>query len=92
MKELSENEVNPAIYHIYLEDDTLIKWIEKDNNNNNLKLYKLIGEEIMKTYVKEIFNEILIKYDDMVFKKPYDIENYKLVKYDIKLTNERLIK
>ena len=39
-----------------------------------------------------MLNEILNEYDDVVSKGPYDIENYTLVKYDIRLNNERPIK
>src|SRR6266540_6313417 len=46
----------------------------------------------MDTHVKEMLDEILNEYDDVVFKGPYDIGNCKLVKYDIRLNDEKLIK
>ena len=46
----------------------------------------------MDTHVKKMFDEILNKYDNIVSKGPYDIGNYKLVKYDIRLNDEKLIK
>jgi len=46
----------------------------------------------MKIYIKEILDEILAKYNNMVLKGFYDIENYKIVKYDIRLTDKKLIK
>ena len=42
--------------------------------------------------MKEMLDEILNEYDDVVFKGPHDIENCKLVKYDIRLNDERTIK
>src|SRR6266542_966889 len=46
----------------------------------------------MDIHIKEMLNEILNEYDDVVFKKPHDIENYKLIKHDIRLNDKRLIK
>jgi len=46
----------------------------------------------MDTYVKEMLNEILNKYDDIVSKGSHDIENCKLVKHDIRLDDEKSIK
>ena len=39
-----------------------------------------------------MLDEILNEYDDIVSKKSYDIRNCKLVKYDIRLNDERPIK
>ena len=46
----------------------------------------------MNTHVKEILDKILNEYDDIVSKISHDIGNCKLVKHDIRLNNERLIK
>ena len=46
----------------------------------------------MDTYVKEVLNEILNEYDDIIFKESHDIGNCKLVKHDIRLNDERPIK
>ncbi len=46
----------------------------------------------MDTYVKEVLNEILNEYDDIIFKESHDIGNCKLVKHDIRLNNKRPIK
>ncbi len=46
----------------------------------------------MNIHVKKMLDEILNEYDDVVSKGSHDIRNYKLVKYDIRLTNERPIK
>ncbi len=46
----------------------------------------------MDTHVKEMFDEILTEYDDVVSKGPHDIRNCKLVKHDIRLNDERPIK
>ncbi len=70
----------------------MLEWIKNDKYNQKAKLYKLIGEEVIDTHVKKIFDEILTEYDDVVSKEPYNIGNYKLVKHDIRLTNERPIK
>ena len=70
----------------------MLKWMEKDKYNQEAKLYELIDEEVMDTHVKEMLDEILNEYDDIVSKGPHDIENCKLVKYDIRLNDERLIK
>jgi len=66
--------------------------LKHDKYNKKAKLYEFISKEIMDIYIKEMLNEILAKYDDVVFKGSYDIGNCKLVKYDIKLNNERPIK
>src|SRR6266498_1239963 len=56
------------------------------------KLYKLIGEEVMDTHVKEMLDEILNEYDDIVSKGSHDIGNCTQVKHDIRLNDERPIK
>ena len=68
------------------------EWIENDEYNQEVKLYELIGEEVIDTHVKEILDEILNEYDDVVSKGSHDIKNCKLVKHDIRLNNERPIK
>jgi len=55
-------------------------------------LYELISEKVMDTHVKEILDEILTEYDDVVFKRPHNIGNCKLVKHDIRLNDEKPIK
>ncbi len=70
----------------------MLEWMKNDKYNQEAKLYKLIGEEVMDTHVKEILDKILNEYDDVVFKGPYDIGNCKLVKHDIRLNDERSIK
>ncbi len=70
----------------------MIEWMENDKYNQKVKLYKLIGEEVMDTHVKEMLDKILTKYDNVVSKRPHDIGNCKLVKHDIRLNDERLIK
>src|SRR6266545_7956732 len=66
--------------------------MENDKYNQKAKLYELIGEEVMDTHVKEMLDEILNKYDDVVSKGSHDIGNCKLVKHDIRLNDERPIK
>ena len=92
VEELPEDEVNPAVYLTYLGEDSLLEWMENDKYNQEAKLYELIGEEVMDTHVKEMLDEILNEYDDVVFKEPHDIGNCRLVKHDIRLNDERPIK
>ncbi len=66
--------------------------MEKDKYNQEAKLYELIGEEVMDTHVKEMLDEILNEYDDVVSKGPHDIGNCTQVKHDIRLNDERPIK
>ncbi len=70
----------------------MLKWIETDKYNQEAKLYELISEEVMDTHVKEMLDEILTEYDDVVSKRSHDIENCKLIKHDIRLNDKRLIK
>ncbi len=70
----------------------MLEWMKTDKYNQEAKLYELIGEEVMDTHVKEMLDEILNEYDDVVSKGPHDIENCKLVKHDIRLNDERPIK
>ncbi len=70
----------------------MIEWMEREKYNQEAKLYKLISEEVMNIHVKEMLDEILNEYDDMVSKGPHDIRNCKLVKHNIRLNDERPIK
>ena len=70
----------------------MLEWMENDKYNQEAKLYELISEEVMDTHVKEMLDEILTEYDDVVFKGSYNIGNCKLVKHDIRLNDKRLIK
>ncbi len=63
-----------------------------DKYNRKAKLYELIDEKVMDTYFKKILDEILNEYDNVISKGPYNIENCKLVKHDIRLNDERPIK
>src|SRR6266540_3385246 len=92
IEELPEDETNPALYLTYLGGDSLLKWIENDKYNQEAKLYELIDEEVMDTHVKEMLDEILNEYDDVVSKGPHDIGNCTQVKHDIRLNDERPIK
>src|SRR6266496_5246121 len=92
IEELPEDETNLAVYLTYLGGDSLLKWMENDKYNQEAKLYELIGEEVMDTHVKEMLDEILNEYDDVVSKGSHDIGNCKLVKHDIRLNDERPIK
>ncbi len=84
--------MNPALYLTYLREDIMMEWMENDQYNQEAKLYKLIGKKVMDTYIKEMLDEILNEYDDVVSKGPYDIGNCIQVKHDIRLNDERLIK
>ncbi len=66
--------------------------MENDQYNQKAKLYKLIGKEVMDIHVKEMLDKILNEYNDIVLKEPHDIGNYKLVKHDIRLNDERPVK
>src|SRR6266498_1994788 len=92
VEELPEDEANPALYLTYLGGDSMLEWMENDKYNQEAKLYELIGEEVMDTHVKEMLDEILNEYDDVVSKGFYNIGNCKLVKHDIRLNDERPIK
>ena len=70
----------------------MLEWMENDRYNQEAKLYELIGEEVMDSHVKEMLDEILNEYDDVVSKGPHDIRNCTQVKYDIRLNDERPIK
>jgi len=56
------------------------------------KLNELISKEVIKIYIKEILDKILDEYNNVVLKRPYDIKNCKLVKYNIRLEDKRPIK
>src|SRR6266536_4819566 len=66
--------------------------MEKDKYNQKVKLYELIGEEVMDTHVKEMLDEILNEYDDVVSKGPHNIGNCTQVKHDIRLNDDKPIK
>ena len=66
--------------------------MEKDKYNQKVKLYELIDKEVMNIHIKEMLNEILNEYDDIVSKGPHDIGNCKLVKHNIRLNDKRPIK
>ena len=46
----------------------MIEWMENDKYNQEAKLYKLIGKEVMDTHVKEMLDKILTEYDNVVSK------------------------
>ncbi len=46
----------------------MFEWMENDKYNQEAKLYELIGEEVMDTHIKEMLDEILNEYDDVVSK------------------------
>ncbi len=83
VEELFENEINLALYFIYLRGVLLTNWIERNEYNRKAYLYELIGKEIIDTHIKEILDKILNEFDDVVSKRFYDIRNYKLVKYNV---------
>ncbi len=89
---MPEDETNLALYLTYLGGNSLREWMENDKYNQEARLYELIGEEVMDTHIKEMLDEILNEYDDIVSKGPHDIGNCKLVKHDIRLNDKRLIK
>ncbi len=80
------------MYLTYLGGDSMIEWMKNDKYNQKVKLYELIGEEVMDTYIKKMLDKILIEYDDVVSKETYDIGNCRLMKHDIRLNDERSIK
>jgi len=92
IEKLPEEDINLALYFTYLEENLIHKWLEHDQHNQEAKLYELIGEEVMNIYVKEMLDEILNEYDDIVSKGSYDIKNCKLVKHNIRLNDEKPIK
>ncbi len=80
------------MYLTYLGGNLMLEWIENDQYNQEAKLYELIDEEVMNSHIKEMLDEILNEYDDIVFKGSHDIGNCKLIKHDIRLNDERPIK
>ncbi len=70
----------------------MLEWMENDKYNQEAKLYKLIGEEVMDSHIKKMLDEIFTEYDDVVSKEPHDIGNCRLVKHDIRLNDEKPIK
>ncbi len=70
----------------------MLEWMENDKYNQEAKLYELIDKEVIDTHVKKMLDEILTEYNDVVSKGSHDIGNCKLVKHDIRLNDERLIK
>src|SRR6266542_4631743 len=81
IEELPEGETNPALYLTYLGGDSMLEWMENDKYNQEAKLYELIGEEVMDSHVKEMLDEILNEYDDVVSKGPHDIGNCTQMKH-----------
>src|SRR6266542_5076740 len=84
--------MNPALYLTYFKGDSMLKWMENDKYNQEAKLYELIGKEVMDIHVKEMLDEILNEYNNIVSKGFHDIRNCKLVKHDIRLNDKRSIK
>ena len=84
--------MNPALYFIYLGENSILEWMENDKYNQEVKLYELIGEEVMNIHIKEMLDEILNEYDDVISKGSHDIGNCKLIKHDIRINDEKLIK
>src|SRR6266498_80967 len=84
--------MNSALYLTYFRGDSMLEWIENDQYNQKAKLYELIGEEVMDIHIKEMLDEILNEYNNVVSKKSHDIGNCKLIKHDIRLNDERPIK
>src|SRR6266540_801384 len=41
VEELPEDEVNPAVYLTYLGGDSMLKWMDNDKYNQEVKLYEL---------------------------------------------------
>ncbi len=70
----------------------MLEQLEYNKYNKKAKFYELIDKEVIDTHVKEILDEILNKYDNIVLKGSYDIENCKLVKHNIWLNDKRPIK
>ncbi len=70
----------------------MLEWMETDGYNQEAKLYELISEEVMNSHVKEMLDEILVEYDDVISKGSHNIGNCKLVKHNIRLNDERPIK
>ncbi len=58
-------------------------------NEKKMKLMKII--ELEKIKIKKIFKKILEDYDDIFSKKAYDIKNYIIIEYTIRLINKILI-
>ncbi len=59
------------------------QWLKYNKYNKKAKLYELIDKEVMDTHIKKMLDKILNEYDNVMLKESYDIENCKLVKYDI---------
>ncbi len=70
----------------------MFEWMKHDQYNQEAKLYELIDEEVMDTHIKEMLDEILNEYNNVVSKGPHDIRNYIQVKHNIRLNDERSIK
>jgi len=66
--------------------------MEKNKYNQEAKLYKLIRKEVIDIHVKEMLDEILNEYDDIISKGPHNIGNCKIIKHNIRLNDKRLIK
>ncbi len=90
--ELPKDKINLTLYFTYFEGNLMLKWLEYEEYNKKAKLYKLISKEIIDTYVKKMLDKILNKYNNIVLKRLHNIRNCKLVKYDIRLDDKKLIK
>ncbi len=55
----------------------MLEWLEHEEYNRKAKLYELINKEVMDTHIKEMLNEILNEYDDVISKELYNIRNCK---------------
>ena len=75
-----------------MEETQCLNGWKNDRYNQEAKLYELIGKEVMDSHVKDMLDEILNEYDDVVSKGPHDIGNCTQVKHDIRLNDERPIK
>ncbi len=51
----------------------MLEWMKNDKYSQEAKLYELISKEVMDTHVKEMLDEILNEYDDVVFKGSHNI-------------------
>ncbi len=92
VEELPEDEMNLVLYLTYFGGDLMLEWMKYDQYNQKAKLYELIDKEVMDIHIKEMLDEILNKYDNVISKGSHDIGNCKLMKHNIRLDDERPIK